>query len=129
MRLVYMGTPDFAVKPLELLYASRHEILAVATSPDKPRGRGRIISPTAVKKAALKLELPILQPNNLKNDIFIAELKKYGRDDILVIAGGVIPQQDYDFLFDAGVTGVFGPGTKISESAISILNVLMKDVQ
>ncbi len=58
----------------------------------------------------------------------IAELKKYGRGDILVIAGGVIPPQDYDFLFKAGVTGVFGPGTKISESAITILNVLIKNV-
>jgi len=58
----------------------------------------------------------------------IAELKNYGRDDILVIAGGVIPPQDYDFLFEAGVTGVFGPGTKISESAISILNVLIKNM-
>ncbi len=58
----------------------------------------------------------------------IAELKNYGRGDILVIAGGVIPPQDYDFLFRAGVTGVFGPGTKISESAIAILNVLIKNV-
>jgi len=58
----------------------------------------------------------------------IAELKNYGRGDILVIAGGVIPPQDYDFLFRAGVTGVFGPGTKISESAIEILNVLIKNV-
>ena len=92
MRLIYMGTPDFAVKPLELLYASRHEILAVATSPDKQRGRGRIISPTAVKKAALKLELPILQPTNLKSDIFIAELKKYNPDLIVVVAFRILPE-------------------------------------
>ncbi len=57
----------------------------------------------------------------------IAELKNYGRDDILVIAGGVIPKQDYNFLFDAGVAGVFGPGTKISESAIEILNKLIEN--
>ena len=54
----------------------------------------------------------------------IAELKNYGREDILVIAGGVIPKQDHAFLFDAGVSGVFGPGTKISESAIEILQIL-----
>ncbi len=59
----------------------------------------------------------------------IAELKKFDRGDILVIAGGVIPPQDYDFLFKAGVSGVFGPGTKISESAISILNILIKNVK
>ncbi|MFN5416523.1 MAG: methylmalonyl-CoA mutase [Flavobacteriia bacterium] len=56
----------------------------------------------------------------------IAELKKYGREDIMVVAGGVIPQQDYDFLYDAGVFGVFGPGTKISKAAINILDLLIK---
>ena len=56
----------------------------------------------------------------------IKELKKYGRQDIMVIVGGVIPKQDYQFLFDAGAVAVFGPGTKISEAAITILNVLMQ---
>lgn len=56
----------------------------------------------------------------------IEELKKYGREDILVIAGGVIPQQDYDFLFKAGVVGVFGPGTVISLAAIDILEKLIE---
>ena len=55
----------------------------------------------------------------------IEELKKYGRQDIMVIVGGVIPAQDYQFLFDAGAVAVFGPGTKISDAAISILGVLM----
>jgi len=57
----------------------------------------------------------------------IKELKKYGREDIMVIVGGVIPAQDYQFLFDAGAVAVFGPGTKISEAAISILEVLLED--
>lgn len=57
----------------------------------------------------------------------IAALKEYGRDDIMVIVGGVIPVQDYQFLFDAGAVAVFGPGTKISEAAISILEVLLED--
>ncbi|WP_353170936.1 methylmalonyl-CoA mutase [Flavobacterium sp.] len=57
----------------------------------------------------------------------IEELKKYGREDIMVIVGGVIPAQDYQFLFDAGAVAVFGPGTKISEAAISILEVLIED--
>ena len=57
----------------------------------------------------------------------IQELKKYGREDIMVIVGGVIPTQDYQFLFDAGAVAIFGPGTKISEAAISILDVLLKD--
>lgn len=57
----------------------------------------------------------------------IEELKKYGREDIMVIVGGVIPTQDYQFLFDAGAVAVFGPGTKISDAAISILEVLLED--
>lgn len=57
----------------------------------------------------------------------IDELKKYGREDIMVIVGGVIPAQDYQFLFDAGAVAVFGPGTKISDAAISILEVLLED--
>ncbi len=56
----------------------------------------------------------------------VAELKKYGRDDIMIVAGGVIPQQDYDFLFRNGVSFVFGPGTVIAKSAIEVLEKLMK---
>jgi len=58
----------------------------------------------------------------------IEELKKYGREDIMVIAGGVIPAQDYQFLFDKGVVGVFGPGTKIAKAAIDILEILIDSV-
>jgi methylmalonyl-CoA mutase len=57
----------------------------------------------------------------------IEELKKYGREDVMVIVGGVIPAQDYQFLFDAGAVAVFGPGTKIAEAAISILEVLLEE--
>ncbi|MBL7712407.1 MAG: methylmalonyl-CoA mutase, partial [Chitinophagaceae bacterium] len=57
----------------------------------------------------------------------IAELKQYGREDIMIVAGGVIPQQDYPYLYDAGVSFVFGPGTIIAKSAIEILKKLMKD--
>lgn len=57
----------------------------------------------------------------------IAELEKYGRQDIMVIVGGVIPHQDYQYLFDAGAVAVFGPGTKISEAAITILKVLLEE--
>jgi methylmalonyl-CoA mutase len=59
----------------------------------------------------------------------IEELKKLGREDIMVIAGGVIPKQDYDFLYTAGVFGIFGPGTKISKAAQDILNLLIKSVE
>ncbi|SEG05805.1 methylmalonyl-CoA mutase [Flavobacterium urumqiense] len=59
----------------------------------------------------------------------IEELKKYGREDIMVVVGGVIPAQDYQFLFDAGAVAVFGPGTKISEAAIKILEILMDGME
>jgi len=55
----------------------------------------------------------------------LAEIKKYGRGNIMVISGGVIPPQDYQFLFDARVVGVFGSGTKISKAAIDILEILI----
>jgi methylmalonyl-CoA mutase len=57
----------------------------------------------------------------------IEELKKYGREDIMVVVGGVIPSQDYQYLFDAGAVAVFGPGTKISDAAIKILEILIGD--
>ena len=56
----------------------------------------------------------------------VKELKSYGREDIMVIVGGVIPKQDYDFLKEAGATAVFGPGTKISDAAIQLLELLLK---
>jgi methylmalonyl-CoA mutase len=59
----------------------------------------------------------------------IAELKKYGREDIMVIAGGVIPPQDYEFLFEQGVVGIYGPGTKISDAAIEMLEILIQSLK
>ena len=59
----------------------------------------------------------------------ISALRNFGREDILVIAGGVIPKQDYDYLFKTGVSGIFGPGTVIAESAIEILKKLLKNNQ
>ena len=56
----------------------------------------------------------------------VEELKKYGREDIMVVVGGVIPAQDYQFLFDAGAVAIFGPGTKISDAAIKILEILIQ---
>lgn len=57
----------------------------------------------------------------------LAELKKLGREDIKVVAGGVIPRKDYTFLHDAGVIGIFGPGTVLTEAAINILEKLMDE--
>ena len=59
----------------------------------------------------------------------IEELKRLDREDIMVIVGGVIPRKDYQFLFDTGAVAVFGPGSKISDAAISILNILMQSFE
>ena len=55
----------------------------------------------------------------------IDELKKLGREDIMVIAGGVIPAQDYDFLYQAGVAAIFGPGTSVAKAAVEMMNILL----
>ncbi len=95
MRLVFMGTPEFAAKSLELLHASRHEIIAVVTAVDKPRGRGRKISQSAVKRIGFDLGLPVLQPANLKDPEFIHELKNFKPDLIAVVAFRILPEAVY----------------------------------
>ncbi len=88
-------------------------------------------TPTEAAKQAVENDVHILGVSSLaaghKTLVpqVIEELKKHGRDDIMVIVGGVIPSQDYQFLFDAGASAVFGPGTKISEAAIKILEALI----
>ncbi|MEM1259415.1 MAG: methylmalonyl-CoA mutase [Bacteroidota bacterium] len=88
-------------------------------------------TPAEVAKQAVENDVHILGVSSLAAGhktlvpAVIHELKKYGREDIMVIVGGVIPKQDYGFLFDAGAVAVFGPGTKISEAAIEILEILM----
>jgi len=95
MRLVFMGTPEFAAKSLETLHASKHEIIAVVTAVDKPRGRGRKVSPSAVKQTAIDLDLPVIQPSNLKNPEFIDKLKRFKLDLIVVVAFRILPEAVY----------------------------------
>ena len=89
-------------------------------------------TPAEVAKQAIENDVHILGVSSLaaghKTLVpeVMAELKKYGREDILVIVGGVIPAQDYQFLFDAGAVAVFGPGTSISEAAIQLLEILIE---
>ncbi|WP_242093102.1 methylmalonyl-CoA mutase [Aestuariivivens sediminicola] len=88
-------------------------------------------TPEEVAKQAVENDVHVLGVSSLAAGhktlvpAVIKELKKYGRDDIMVIVGGVIPKQDYKYLFDAGVIAVFGPGTKISDTAITILEILI----
>ncbi|MBR2213758.1 MAG: methionyl-tRNA formyltransferase [Eubacterium sp.] len=89
MRVVFMGTPDFSVPALEKI-ASEHEVLAVVTQKDKPKGRGQEVSYTPVKESALKLNIPVLQPDKVKEDSFVEELRALYPDVIVVIAFGQI---------------------------------------
>jgi len=95
MNIVFMGTPDFAVPSLEILIQHGYNISAVVTAPDKPRGRGQQISFTAVKQAALKYSLPILQPENLKDQQFIDTLKSFHPDLFVIVAFRILPKEVY----------------------------------
>lgn len=94
MRLVFMGTPDFAVPTLKAIARAGHEIAGVFTQPDRPSGRGRQLKPSAVKIAALELELPVFQPERIKTPESLAELRKLQPDCIIVVAYGQILSQE-----------------------------------
>lgn len=89
MRIVFMGTPEFAVPALERLIDSEHQLLAVVTRPDRPRGRGLKLEPSPVKQCALSHRLKVLQPEKL-DDHFLADLRGRAPDLIVVIAFGQI---------------------------------------
>lgn len=92
LKIVYMGTPDFAVGPLEAIFNAGHEIAAVVTAPDKPAGRGRKLTASDVKKFADAHDLPLLQPVNLKDSAFLNILKEINPDVIVVIAFRMLPE-------------------------------------
>ncbi len=93
MRLVFMGTPDFARVSLEKLLKSDHEVAAVVTVPDKPKGRGLKLWASPVKQLALASGLPILQPQSLKDADFIAQLKTINADLFVVVAFRILPPE------------------------------------
>jgi methionyl-tRNA formyltransferase len=92
MRLIFMGTPQFAVPAFEKLLNSKHQVLAVVTAPDKPRGRGRMLSPTPIKEAAQKASIPVMQPTNLKSPAFIEQLRQLEPDLNAVVAFRILPE-------------------------------------
>lgn len=91
LRIVFMGTPDFAVTILKKLIENKYNVVGVITAPDKPAGRGRKINQSAVKKYALTQNLPILQPTNLKNEDFLKELQDLNADLQIVVAFRMLP--------------------------------------
>ena len=96
LRIVFMGTPDFAVATLDALLKANYNIVGVITAPDKPAGRGRKIRQSAIKAFALQQNLHILQPTNLKNSAFLETLKELNANLQIVVAFRMLPKVVWD---------------------------------
>ncbi|MGN0425466.1 MAG: methionyl-tRNA formyltransferase [Acetatifactor sp.] len=94
MKIVFMGTPDFAARALEALITAGHEITAVVTQPDKPKGRSSELIPSPVKVCACRHQIPVMQPKRIKTPEAIAQLKQYEADVYVVAAFGQILSQE-----------------------------------
>ncbi|WP_158856687.1 methionyl-tRNA formyltransferase [Lunatibacter salilacus] len=92
LRIIYMGTPEFAVPALELLVTQGWNVVAVITAPDKPQGRGKKLGSSPVKLSAEKLGIPVLQPTNLKSPEFLGILRSYHADVQVVVAFRMLPE-------------------------------------
>ena len=90
MKIIFMGTPDFAVGTLEALIEAGHEVVLAVTQPDKPKGRGKEMQYTPVKECALKYDIPVFQPRRVREPECIEELRKYDADIMVVVAFGQI---------------------------------------
>ncbi len=97
LKLIYMGTPDFAVPCLERLLSDGHDVALVVTQPDKSVGRKQILTPPAVKRCAITHNLPVYQPSSMKTDESYETLKAIGADAIVVVAyGKILPKRILD---------------------------------
>lgn len=97
LRIVYMGTPDFAVESLRALVEGGYNVVGVITMPDKPVGRhGSVLQPSPVKEYALSQNLPVLQPEKLKDEAFITELRALNADLQIVVAFRMLPEVVWD---------------------------------
>ena len=92
MRIVFMGTPEFAVESLKVLIQHQYQVVGVVTAPDKPAGRGHKLQYSAVKQFALDHQLPLLQPTNLKDEAFLQALKALKADLQIVVAFRMLPE-------------------------------------
>ncbi|MEQ6165848.1 methionyl-tRNA formyltransferase [Ekhidna sp. MALMAid0563] len=96
LRIIFLGTPDFAAASLKKLVENHVNVVAVITAPDKPKGRGKKLGISAVKEYALEADLPVLQPTNLKSPEFLEELKSYQADLQIVVAFRMLPVAVWD---------------------------------
>lgn len=95
MRIVFMGTPEFAVPSLEILLKNNYPVVSVVTAPDSPKGRGLKIEESPVKRSALEHSLPILQPRNLNDPSFVSAIRSLHTDLIVVVAFRILPPEVY----------------------------------
>lgn len=95
LRVCFMGTPEFAVATLDAIRKAGHEVVCVVTTPDKPAGRGQQMHCSDVKKYALEHQLPVLQPEKLKDDGFVEDLRDYRADVFVVVAFRMLPKCVY----------------------------------
>lgn len=93
LRIVFMGTPEFAVGSLEALHQSSHQVVGIVTAPDRPAGRGKKIQSSAVKLYAVQNQLEVFQPSNLKDKEFADQLKDLKADVFVVVAFRMLPKQ------------------------------------
>ena len=120
MKLIYMGTPDFAVPALERLIEDGHEVALVVTQPDKPVGRKQILTPPAVKVCAQAHGLPVYQPTSMKTDECYEELGAIGADAIIVVAyGKILPKRILDLTRTAALTSMARCCPAIAERRLS----------
>lgn len=96
IKIVYMGTPEFAVESLRALVEGGYNVVGVITMPDKPAGRGQKLQMSAVKEYALSQNLPLLQPERLKDEVFLAELRSWQADLQIVVAFRMLPEVVWD---------------------------------
>lgn len=93
LRIVFMGTPEFAVETLRALVDNHYNVVAVVTQPDKPVGRhGSVLQPSAVKQYAVEHGLPVLQPEKMKDPVFVEQLRSYGANLQVVVAFRMLPE-------------------------------------
>lgn len=92
MRIVFFGTPEFAASQLEAIYKKGYDVAAVVTVPDKPAGRGKQLRESDVKIKAQELALPVLQPEKLKDEVFVSQLKAVNADVFVVVAFRMLPE-------------------------------------
>ena len=92
LRIVYMGTPEFAVEPLRRLYSNGYNIVSVVTMPDKPAGRGQKLKPSPVKEFAVENNIPLLQPEKMRDQEFLEQLKALEPDLAIVVAFKILPE-------------------------------------